>query len=561
MKFLNKYKSFLTPEQKKERNRQLLFGLAAGVLFAASYPPVPTFFLSFVALVPYLAVIEKRKSLADINRITYFTFFIFSVLTIYWVGSWMSDTDPFLIIAGIALLFFNPILFLIPSTLYYFAKKQFGSKIALVLFPLFWVTYEYVYSLTDIRFPWLTAGNSVAYFTPFIQIADIIGVYGISLLILYINIFAYKIYLNYINKTKLKPLHIAGLLLLYVIPLVYGFIKINTYEESREKVTVGVVQPDFNPWLKWEAGNIDEQLDVYLNLSRKTIENGAEVLMWPETALPVYLLSGSHYRQADRIHSFLDSNNVFLLTGMPHAEFYFDTTKAPKDAKPLKNSDALYTSYNSALFFRPGSREVGHYGKIKLVPFGEKVPYVEYIPFLGDLIKWNVGISSWNTGTDTAVFKVSEDKLFRTGSEKDTIGFAGVVCIESIYSDFIASFVQRGANVLAVVTNDSWYGYSSGPFQHKSISNLRAVENRRSVVRAANGGISCYINALGETIYETKLFTRDQFTVNIEIRNEETFYTAHPLIVPILCSVVSIWMLGIFILFKLKEKFYGNKNE
>ncbi len=108
----------------------------------------------------------------------------------------------------------------------------------------------------------------------------------------------------------------------------------------------------------------------------------------------------------------LIASNIPILTGMPHANFYLDSAEAPIDAKPLKNSKGAYTSYNSILLFSP-NKAVEQYGKIKLVPFGEKVPLVEVIPVLGKWIKWNVGISSWNTGKDTLVFaaKCQEVKL------------------------------------------------------------------------------------------------------------------------------------------------------
>ena len=177
-----------------------------------------------------------------------------------------------------------------------------------------------------------------------------------------------------------------------------------------------------------------------------------------------------------------------------------------------------------------------------LVPFGEKVPFVEELPFLGDLIKWQVGISSWNVGKKQVVEKMNNV----------TVG--GIICIESIYPDFVAGFVQKGAELIAVVTNDSWYGYSSGPFQHKEISVLRAVENRRTVVRAANGGISCIIDPTGRTVESTKLFTKTFLVVDAPINNEETFYTAHPLIIPLFASSVSVVVIIFFYINKISKK-------
>jgi len=538
----------LTPEKRKARKGKYIFGFVSGVLLGLSFPPVPLPYLVFVALIPYLIRLEKLSGLGEINRLTYFTAFIFNLITLYWVGSWTPDADPFLLIAGTVLMFFNPLLFLIPSTLFYFAKKYFPGKIAMYLLPVFWVTYEYLYSVTEFRFPWLTLGNSLPYFRSFIQIADIIGVYGLSLIILYINVFFFYSINRFIEKKYFSRFHIIAGVVLLIIPMVYGNIVLFANPGYDGKIKVGLIQPNLNPWKKWEAGNLNKQLNLYFELSEKAIDQGAQVLIWPETALPVYLLSGRYEREVARIRKFLDSNSVSLITGMPHVKFYHDASKAPEDAKSAKNSKLLYTSYNSALVFNPGSESVQAYGKIKLVPFGEKVPYVEKLPFLGKWIKWNVGISSWNTGKDTTVFTLNNKRLNRR------IGVAAIICIESIYPDFVASFVEKGADFISVVTNDSWYGNSSGPYQHKEISVLRAVENRRYVVRAANGGISCIVDAYGRTLKSSKMFERTVVVGDVYLSNELTFYTRHRLLIPniVLFFTLIVLLYAIFNLFKQK---------
>jgi apolipoprotein N-acyltransferase len=221
-------------------------------------------------------------------------------------------------------------------------------------------------------------------------------------------------------------------------------------------------------------------------LSEKAAVEGAKIIVWPESALPVYLLSGNNNFAVEQIYKFVLTNKVFLLTGMPDINRFLNRNEAPKDVKETK-SGILYTSYNSILLFSPYTNDIQKYSKIKLVPFGEHVPFVESLPFLGDFIKWQVGISSWNIGKEQVVFNLRENK-------DSEIKAAGVICIESIYPDFVAGFVNKGAEIIAVVTNDSWYGYSSGPFQHEEIAVLRAVENRRTVVRAATGILSLQLN-------------------------------------------------------------------
>jgi apolipoprotein N-acyltransferase len=467
-------------------------------------------------------------------------------VTLYWVGSWTKEADTFLKISGIALLIFNPFFYLIVPTLYYFSKKAFGKKTALYLFPLYWVSFEYLYSLTDCRFPWITLGNSLPYFTKFIQIADLCGVYGLSLIILFINVFLYLSVKDYNLTKKIKIVPAIVALTFFLVPMIYGIIKINTFNIPDRKVKVGLIQPNINPWDKWQAENSNSQLDILLNLSEKAASEGAKIIVWPESALPVYLLSGNNNLAVEQIYKFIMSKKVFLLTGMPDLNRYSNKSEAPKDVKETK-SGILYTSYNSILLFSPYSFGIQKYGKIKLVPFGEHVPFVEELPFLGDFIKWQVGISSWNIGTEQVVFNMRENK-------DSDIKAAGVICIESIYPDFVAGFVKKGAEFIAVVTNDSWYGYSSGPFQHEEIGVLRAVENRRSVVRAANGGISCIIDPLGNILSSTKLFTRNYLVGDAVLSNELTFYTMYPLIFPLLASFISIITILFFIYNRILNK-------
>lgn len=528
--------------------QRMLLAILGGMLMGLSFPPLPLYFLIFIAVVPYLFLIDDLKGLGEINRYTYLTAFVFNLITIYWVGSWTKEADPFLMISGGVLLFFNPILFLIPSTLFYFSTKVIKHRnLSFLLLPLFWVSYEYLYTLTDARFPWLTIGNSLSPFNTFIQIADIIGVYGTSLIILFTNISLFIILKKYFEERKIKYSFVVALILLIVVPLIYGVFKKTTFQKAQETIKMGFVQPDMNPWKKWEAGSLTEQLDLFLELSGKAIDQGAELVIWPETALPVWLLSGGYPYQVEQIHKYVDSTNVPLLTGMPDATFYPNEKAAPEGAKLTSDKKSFYTSYNSILLFKPRTKEVQKYGKIKLVPFGEKVPFSEEIPFLGDLVKWNVGISSWNTGQDTTVFMIPR-------GNSDTVKIGGVICIESIFPDFTSAFVKNGAELITVVTNNSWYGRSSGPYQHKEFSRFRAVENRRSLVFAANGGISLVTNPLGETIVETDLFTRDVVTTEVTLNSDLTFYTKYPLIIPVLASVVSLWIFGMFVLVKLKNK-------
>lgn len=550
MKLFSKYKVQLSPEEKKQRRKERLLLILSGIILGISFPPFPFPFtlLIFVGLIPYFIVIKRRTTLASISSATFLFSLVFSLITIYWVGSWSSEADPYLMLAGVALLLVYPCVMLIPSTLFYLTRKVFPKFDAIWFFPLFWVTLEYLLTQTDLRFPWLLLGHGLAKFNLFIQGADIVGTNGLSLIATYINVLLFKSFFekNSEEKFRLKPLLIA--VFIFLCMMIYGIYKTSTFRISERKVRIGIVQPNLNPWDKWSTGNLSDLLNMYLTLSQKCVDEGAEVILWPETALPVYAFGGTYPMVENSIYNFLDTNNVSLLTGMPDIIYDLNQNNIPEDSKYSGPGNYYYRTYNAVLGLNPGSRSIQRYGKMKLVPLGERVPFVDQFAFLGDLLKWGVGITGWNIGKDTTVFKIKNEKI-------DTIKVGGLVCYESVDPVFVTAFVQKGAELITVVTNDSWYGKSSGPYQHKDFAMLRAVENRRSVVRCANGGVSCIINAKGNILAETKMFVKTTLVGEVPLQDEKTFYSENPLIVPILCSVFSFWIFGMNILIWLKSKF------
>ena len=550
MSFLSKYRIPVTPVEKKQRRNDWLLLILSGIILGISFPPFPfpITLLIFIGLVPYFIVIKRRTTLASISRATFIFGFVFSLITIYWVGSWSSEADPFLMMAGAALLLTYPCVMMIPSTLYYLTKKIFPRFDALWLFPIFWVTMEYLLTLTDLRFPWLFLGHGLAKFNLFIQGADIIGTFGLSLVSAYLNILIYKSFFDRKKESKINYISATVALLIFICFLIYGVYRNSSFKVSEKKVRVGLVQPNIDPWNKWSNGNLGQSTKQYLDLSRKCVSEGAELILWPETALSDYTFGGAFPIVADSIFNFINRNDVSLLTGMPDIIYYASGQKIPDDAKYSKQGNFYYSTYNAVLGLNPGSRKIQRYGKMKLVPLGERVPFVDQFSFLGDFFKWGVGITGWNVGKDTTIFKVYNSRL-------DTIKVGGIVCYESVDPAFVSAFVQKGAELITVVTNDSWYGNSSGPYQHKDFAILRAVENRRSVVRCANGGISCIINAKGDILAETEMFTKTTLVGDAPIQEGITFYTNNPLIVPVLCSLFSFWIFGMNILIWLKKKF------
>jgi apolipoprotein N-acyltransferase len=193
----------------------------------------------------------------------------------------------------------------------------------------------------------------------------------------------------------------------------------------------------------------------------------------------------------------------------------------------------------------PHSYEYQTYRKIVLVPFGERIPYADAVPFLIKPLKWGVGISNWSRGKDTTVFRL-----------EDGLRFSTVICYESVFPGFVREFVRKGADFLVIITNDGWYGKSSGPYQHAAYAIFRAIENRRAVVRSANTGISEFINPYGQYIGKlTKLEERATLFANIPIDDQITFYSEHGNWIAHLAEIIASAsiILGLFLKFRHKE--------
>ena len=280
MKFLSKFRTPVTPEEKKQRRKDWLLLILSGIILGISFPPFPFPFtlLIFIGLGPYFIVLKRRATLASISRATFIFGFVFSLVTIYWVGSWSSEADPFLMMSGVALLLAYPCVMMIPSTLFYLAKKVFPKFDAIWLFPIFWVTFEYLLSLTDLRFPWLLLGHGLAKFNLFIQGADIIGTFGLSLTTAYINVLIYKSYIDRKQSAKynLRPAIVASVI--FLVFLIYGIYKVSSFKISDRNIKVGIVQPDLNPWDKWEKGNLNQLLNMYLDLSQECANESSELI-------------------------------------------------------------------------------------------------------------------------------------------------------------------------------------------------------------------------------------------------------------------------------------------
>ena len=231
---------------------------------------------------------------------------------------------------------------------------------------------------------------------------------------------------------------------------------------------------------------------------------------------------------------------------------YFDSLNAPATAQKINGTEIFAESCNSAIFIQPKCVPGPIHKKSILVPFAERIPYAETFRFLIEPLKWNVGISSWGKGEDTLSYTLP---LNNRGISK----FSGMICYESVYPNYVREFVKRGAEFLVVITNDSWWGNTSGAYQHASFASLRAVETRRWVVQCANGGISMIVDPTGTTRLATSLYSKTQFVSDIFLRSEMTFYVKYGDLIAQLCIAASVMILIAAVMQKKKEKRISNE--
>jgi apolipoprotein N-acyltransferase len=487
---------------------------------------------------------------------------VFHILTVYWTGGYVVGKDIWMMTAGAAVMFIHPMFFLPFILLSFFVKKRLGLVPGIIAFALFWTSFEYLHSLGEYSFPWLTIGNSQAYDLNRIQLIEYLSIYGLTLLIFAFNILAFLVLWNIANSSwKFRSLSVFAslifLVILYFGPVLYGKWIIEKEKiESEKPIRVGVIQPNFDPWDKWAGASREKwdsyvyQFNTYIEETKILARSKPDIIFWPETAIPFHILLPRYFTYFSKIQLLVDTLKLPILSGLPTLE-YFDSLNAPATAQKIDGTEVYIESYNSTLLIRPKCPPGPIHRKSILVPFAERIPYAETFRFLIEPLKWNVGISSWGKGGDTLTYMLPL-------KDKDTIKFSGMVCYESAYPNYVKEFVKRGAEFLVVITNDSWWGNTSGAYQHASFASLRAVETRRWVVQCANGGISLIVDPTGTTHLATNLYSRTQFVGDIYLRSGMTFYVKHGDIVAHICIAVSVMIFFAAVLQKRKEKRISN---
>jgi len=485
--------------------------LVAGAALGAAYPPTVLGPLAWVAFVPMLALLDRAvEQKKRWFGLLYAFAWAWHGAANWWVMSWQKETDPYLMVAGAVLWLVHP-LFLLPSLAAYalLRKRAFPLSAALVVMVALQVGIEWLHSLGDLSYPWLALGYTQLRSSALVQIADITGVWGVSAVVIALNAVIYGWICHAMRQNVLSRSPLEGALQLGAwmvavvgVPLLYGVLRLMEYSPSSSTpYRIAVVQPNINPWRKWGYADVGPMLEQHLALQdslRRTTR--FDLALWSETALPVNLLDATGSPLLERIQRWCDSTGTAVVTGFADVKGY----------RPLR-------AYNAAVLVTPNAERFPMHRKSRLTPFGEYMPFSDAFPALARMLQWGVGISSWAKGPGATVLPLQRgsDTLLRLGV---------MICIESIYPDYCADYVRRGADVLAVITNDAWYDGTPGPDQHFAIAQMRAIETRRPVVRCTNSGISGFISPLGSVVQRAPARVAVALAGTVVPQHEQTLY-------------------------------------
>jgi apolipoprotein N-acyltransferase len=483
---------------------------------------VPLFWLSDISLKE-----GKRNAFGRGILLFYPAFFVFNLITTYWIA---YCTVPGAAAAVIA----NALLQTLTFSAWHACRKQVQNHLLqAVMLISFMVAFEYLHLNWDLTWPWLTLGNVFANMPGLVQWYCITGTLGGTVWILIVNFLIYReLVLRKEKKNRPKKVVIGVFLASFILPLLAslffywdGQLKMATKPYPIEAV---IVQQNTDPWVEEYRLSNTQEIQRILDVAQPYINEKTNLVITPESAI-----AHTIDMEALRKHTFMEGDTRFegfaLLDSVtavyPNLNFVLGlSTVGISDHKtsPVAQEYSpgqFMEFFNTAGFYNKNGL-VSHYHKSRLVPGVEKMPFPNVFAFLEDaLIK--LGGSNSSLGNDT-VQRVFE---FEVDGKPMRIGAA--ICYESVYGELVGKFVKNGANLLCVITNDSWWDDSPGHRQHFEMSRLRAIETRRYVLRAANGGFSGVIDPLGKVLEKTNYDERTAIKTTVYAKDGETFYVKH----------------------------------
>jgi len=495
-------------------DRRAILAIISGVLIAVSFPNAGLSFTAWIALIPLLIALEgsnRKESL----RVGFLCGFSAYSIILYWITIVMTRYGhlPW----GVSI----PLYFILVMWLsLFYAGATYITRIAETLriksaftLPVAWVALDFARGWLFTGFPWAMLGHSQYRILPLVQIADIFGVYGITALIVLSNVVLYRVLRAVFGATVPYPVKSALILLaLLVSTLAYGFYRLNpqTAEHQADPVRIALIQGNIPQDVKWSPEFRDKAMGVHTRISRDAAKEPLDLIVWPESAVPFFFQDDP--QQATLIQNLTRELSTSILFGSPAYE--------------IRNGKRTFL--NSAYMINQNGETMGRADKLHLVPYGEYVPLGRFFPFINKIV---TGIGDFAPGERANTLPVKNSLI------------ATQICYEIIFPELVRQYVNAGARIIVNITNDAWFGKSSAPYQHLSIAAFRTIETRTPLVRAANTGITAFIDQNGHIKTMTSLFTEEYRVVTVTPGNAKSIYLKTGDIAPWFCIAISVGIL------------------
>jgi apolipoprotein N-acyltransferase len=509
--------------------RHILLAAATGILLPLCFPKFDFGLLAWVVLIPlHIALDGSRRTQA------FWLGWLSGMIGFTGIMSWVVTAMhtygkvPLVISYGIMLLLTAYLgLFVAVYSAGVVWFRMLVPRYGLFAAPCLWVTLELLRTYLLSGLPWSLLGYSQYRQLDLIQIADHLGVYGVSFLIVLTNVALAELYLWLMPLfRRFRPARLPWELvttsaMLIGLSWAYSTSLIVNEESEHPKATlqIGVVQPNIDQSIKWDQGFRDETLRRYDHLT-ESFGYGTDLIVWPEAATPFIYEREPLYQL--QLVAMATRASAPLLFGSPAIRF-------DPDRKPYL--------LNSAYLLSPEGHLLGRYDKQHLVPFGEYIPLKSSALFFLD--KLVEGIGDFQPGPGPTILSF-QPKLAGESVSQRPVKFGVLICYEVIFPDLVRRVVAAGAEFLVTITNDAWFGDSSAPAQHFSMVVFRSVENHRAFARAANTGISGFIDPFGRIMKASPIFIQTALQATIAIRQPDTFYSRYGDVFAYGCMIICL---------------------
>lgn len=486
--------------------KSFILSIFSGLILGISWPTYGLTSLIFIGFVPLLYVLDinREKYSFKIFLYIYLTFLMWNTISTNWLFYATFEGMLFAILV-------NSLLMTIVFSLYKIVSTKVNKKLSYIFLISLWISFEKFHLIWDFSWPWLNLGNVFSENIEWIQWYEYTGTFGGTLWVLTVNILMYKILKNIIDNKKLKKLSITTFLII-IIPIAISKYIYNFIEIDEKQKNIFIVQPNVDPYKeKYSKSNTDSYFYLYNLLEKNKVNNSTIIL--PETFFSdgVQINSHNHNELINKLKQIKNKFNSEILSGIELFEIVYDSTKIKEYSNNLYDGRWL-NIFNSAVFIND---KTDYYNKSKLVVGIEKMPYKEIIePILGNILL-DFGGLTYSRGYDEKRKNFLSSKSF---------SISPIICYESIYGEYVTEYTRNGSNILAIITNDGWWDVSEGHKQHLSYSRLRAIENRKNIVRSANTGVSAVINYKGEILESVEYGVEGFIKTKVGVNEKKTFY-------------------------------------